>query len=380
MLSFILQEPPGSGSPGERSPPPASTAEDRSVTPICTKERIQEGGILLLDLSIRKVVISAHALLTVVRHSYRFGMGRSCPGTYGLLTGRRKGEVIMITRATPMGHEEGGHHFSFKITQDLLSLSSRKKGENTVGWYRSSSVRGFEFGPDARKTHQELLELAPGSVFMTMDPSRLGPGGNTREYLRIFTLQEGVTTDQNRAEAPQFEIKDLQIRTRFDDALRTVLEMVRLERSDLPIILETEEKEDAAATRKMPAKECGESGKPGSDLEAVDQFSTTVLKLKTTLAKLKKRTSAENGITKHEFTRRAKSLKMHQLSLLDRINTRINTTTDLQMKMAFYKIRDSLSRDMRLLDDLINEQYFQVLSDIITLESDKSTTDGEGDH
>lgn len=109
-----------------------------------------------------------------------------------------------------------------------------------------------------------------------------------------------------------------------------------------------------------------------SPIRTMEELTDDVLQLKGRVVGLKRELDSGTHHGVAWFTQSVKSIKLDQVSLMDRINEVIGTTRDITVKIALYKVRDSLSGDMRLVDELINEQYMRTLSELMGMDSTSS--------
>jgi len=336
----------------------------------------------MLEFSIRRVVISANVLFTILRHSLRFGTLQDPGETRGALRGRRVKDTVLVVNAVPIAHGPGSENVG-KATSAFLQKLKRlhgKRNGSIVGWYHSFPNHDLSFSPGTKRTHMEVQKMLPGTIALVIDPARMRVGNEAGEYSRIYTMPHELMDSEEKDDSPQIEIRDIVMRTRFDDGLRTILEMVKLQREGQPVIIELQEGAGAGKRQKKAYHPSGTGGgKTRTDLEEIDVLSNNVISLKTQLGGLRTQTQTEDGVRTSDFTKKAKALKLRQLSLFETINGRIKDTTEVQAKIVFYKIRDSLNNDMRLLDEMINDQYIRKLGELIKMESEKSVNAPE-DH
>ena len=267
-----------------------------------------------------------------------------------------------------------------------------------VGWYSSS--RGMDLsGSDAmRHQHDAFGTTFPGSFLLLVDPRNMERNTGIQDYLGIYRgAIDDIPGDHGPSEAPDIEV-DLDL----SKIVRRILGMVggsgkhtapegknvamklkknlkdqKKDRMDQKKNL-TDQNEDRMDRKKsgqgvkVTRKKNGVPAESDDPLVVMDRMSRDILRLKGYLAKLKRESVQKEHKDRTWFTRRVRFLKVKQLDLFDDINTQISRTADIQMRIAFYKVRDSLAQDMKLLDDLISEQYLETLTDLVRMGAEKT--------
>jgi len=313
------------------------------------------------DSAPKKITFSYSAILAVIRHSLRFvyqERGTHSPEVKGILTGEKRGETLIVTGAVPISHtdvqESPPDDEFFRKAENYRNAH----GVSIVGWYHSHPGTGPFFTRKDRLNHFGFISRYLGTVSLLIDPLKIGAGAQFGDYIRVFVLPH---TNMG-ANSPALELRNITVRADFGDVVESVVEMVGLERSHgVPIKEEGEELKKQVKAKKVPAKK---KKAAQSEMEVIDRLADSVLRLKVPLAKIKKKVDFHTGLDISGLTKEMKALKLRQIILYEKINRRINRTSNIQARIALYRIRDSLGQDMRRLDNLINEQYINTLAEL----------------
>ena len=268
--------------------------------------------------------------------------------------------------------EEGGGSPLKGLIRNLKERLKKGSGMEIVGWYSSSPGMDLSGTDVMRHQHDAFGTTFPGSFLLLVDPRSMERNTRLQDYLGIYRgAIDDIPGDHGPSEAPDIEV-DLDL----SKIVRRVLGMV----GGGKVNAVSEGK--TAALKKKPMRDGAEKkdvtkGKktPAGSTDPVvmiDRMSGDILRLKGYLAKLKRESVRKEHKDRTWFTRRIRFLKVKQLDLFDDINTQISRTADIQMRIAFYKVRDSLAQDMKLLDDLISEQYLETLTDLVRMGAEKT--------
>lgn len=316
------------------------------------------------DSAPKKITFTYSAILTVIRHSLRFShpeKGTHSPEVKGILTGEKRGDTLIVTGAVPISHtdvqESPPDDEFFREAEDYRNAH----GVSIVGWYHSHPGTGPFFTRKDRLNHFGFISRYLGTVSLLIDPLKIGAGAQFGDYLRVFVLPH---TNMG-ADSPALELRNITVRADFGDVVESVVEMLSLERSHgVPIKEEGEELKKQLRAKKVEKVPAKKKKAAQSEMEVIDRLADSVLRLKVPLAKIKKKVDSHTGLDISGITKEMKALKLRQITLYEKINRRINRTSNIQARIALYRIRDSLGQDMRRLDNLINEQYINTLAEL----------------
>ncbi|MCK4613198.1 MAG: Mov34/MPN/PAD-1 family protein [Thermoplasmata archaeon] len=299
--------------------------------------------------------------MDIIRHTLRFTVHvKESLEVRGVLTGTRDSERIKVLGAMPISHTD---ELESPLDEEFFEKVEKYQNKNDVeimGWYHSHPNRSPSFTQKDRLNHHAFLSRFSDTIALIIDPLMIGTGVPFTHLMRVFTL----SYPEMGGKSPAMELDKIKVRAEFGGVVKSLVEMVELSKRRQPPILEFGEDSDITKTRRVKKVENGRQGEGSSNLKAIESFSSMVLKEKVQLARIKKGMDSRKGLDVTRLTKEMRTLKISQISLSEKIDHRIHRTTDVQAKIALCRIRDSLTRDMRRLEALIDEQYISTLAEL----------------
>ena len=322
------------------------------------------------NIRIRRIKFSTESFLSLAGHVIRGVQEAQNEGSViGGLQGKREGDLVYVINTLPMKSGKKDSASSLKrLVRDLKEHRKKGSGVEIVGWYSSSSGTDVSGSPVIRGSHEDFQTIFPGSFLVLVDPAKMERNTRIQDYLAIY---HGSEKDIPDADGPS-EAPDIDVDLDLSKIVKRIWG-----------IIGSADKISAPKGKRVVIKKRSPGGKinqkkketepvSSDPLVMMDRISRDILKLKGYLAKLKRESVRKEHEDRTWFTKRIRFLKMKQIALFDDINAQISRTTDIQMRIAFYKVRDSLAQDMKLLDDLISEQYMETLTDLVRMGAEKS--------
>jgi len=352
---------------------------------------------MTVKVPIRRVRFSTESFLSIFLNSLFAGKKSNYQTIIGGLVGKRAENMVYVSRALSVPKDSSANRTPTESqVNDLLShMEEDPSGVDVVGWFASSMGLDISYNKEMRSFHQLWLNHYPDSFIILMNLSNLESNTEISDYLKIYTI-----SGDHHHPSSLYEVRNVDVDLSLTDLSRALVKFLKPQSSEgiREIISESHatdgerdlvEKRDLIKMRE-PVKKKGTQRKVSKKirkqprpserksitdpLEEIERISREILKLKSYLAKLKREMDLQEHEDRTWFTKRVKFLKLRQIAIFDTINEQIGKTRDIQMRIAFYKVRESLSKDMKLLDNLINEQYMVTLTDLV--KSGAETSDG----
>lgn len=337
------------------------------------------------DGPIQRVVISTMAILRILSHIKRFNIiqqGSEIKGSNvvqqgsdikGCIIGYRSEDVLHIRNVIPISHSVKEVPSSDNDLDDRLDEISQRIESKVLGWYHAYPNMDLSFSKESKVTQRIVMKSFPGAVVLVVDSAKFIVRNELKSSMKVFTLNGNSSMVGDKEMKPVIEIRDIELRTSLREAFRNTSRIIDRNLQGYPPVFEYKEKrkqangQTSSKNTKLRSSTKNQE-QPRSDLERIDALSIKVVSLKDGLGKLKHSIDSHDPGDPQLFTKKARSLKVMQLDLFDHINKGIKNCENVQYKIAFYKIRDSLSMDMKLLDDMINDQYIETLTGLLKME------------
>lgn len=328
--------------------------------------------IISIDIPLRRVRLSTDAFLSIMWDAFnQTGQDNKGSICIGGLRGKRAENMVYVTNVVSEGSV---CREPLETLEDLLELLGKttkreESGMEVVGWYIISPTFGLDSTDALEQYTVRWQSTYPGSFLLILDPKKMLQARELIEFIRIYSITEHPDHDIMTYHSVPSIYVDLGI----GDLIRALRNKLVDEQIETVLVTTNGEGpgEKKRTREKLGNKNSihtpGKGAKKREPLQEIDDLSNEILKLKAYLVKLKRALDSGKNKDTVWFTKRVKFLKLKQLSLSDRITEAIKGTTDIQMRIALHKVRDSLGIDMKLVDDLINEQYLHTLADLVRM-------------
>jgi hypothetical protein len=323
----------------------------------------------MIETPIRRVRLSTETFLSLLWDAMQqsdLTNGRSF--CIGGLRGKRSENMAYVSHVIAGAGVCGEPKESLDATLELLKdqVSSEETGIEVVGWYVISSSMNIESTPALQRCAEQWQSAFPGSFHLALDPSRMLATQELSEFISIY----GISPNQEYDLLTFSLVQSVDVDLGLGDLIRSLKGRIIPDQETQTNIRSSVARQRVRKVSSIGAVGAMKPGKvpPVDTLRDIDLLSKDILRLKGYLAKLKQGLDSGKHPERSWFTKRVKFLKLKQLGLFDRINEVIKATTDIQMRIALYKVRDSLTIDMKILDDMINDQYMKTLTEIVRME------------